>query len=59
MEELIELVGAKEIAARTGVSLQVVYKWKYNGVPPRRAIQLQELFGVKATKLCPLLKGVK
>ena len=47
--------GRKQLADLIGVSRQAVEKWMTYGVPPRRAIQIEEATGVSRKKLCPEL----
>lgn len=61
LEKAIEEAGGVvKLGDMLGVSNPAVSRWRTTGkVPLRRAIMLQRLFGIPASKLCPTLKGVK
>ncbi len=47
--------GRRQLAEALGVKRQHVEYWLKSGVPPKRAVQIEQVTGVKRKELCPEL----
>jgi DNA-binding transcriptional regulator YdaS (Cro superfamily) len=56
-EAIDAIGGVAAVAAKTGISIQAIYKWKRSGIPPSRAIQIEALSGISRHQLRPDIFG--